>query len=138
MAFCTNCGKQLDENAKFCLACGTPTAQTENSTTTNTAPVEDATIAPVEEAVPAPAKASGVLNMGMLVWAIINLISCCTPLGIAGLILTILAKDAPSAEEEAKKIKTAKTCNLIGTIGGFVYIVFCVIIGVIMGLAEYL
>lgn len=129
MAFCSNCGKQLDENAKFCLACGTPTEQIENPTE-NTAPVE-------EEA-PAPAKASGVLNMGMLVWAIINLISCCTPLGIAGLILTILAKDAPSAEEEAKKIKTAKTCNLIGTIGGAVYIVVCVIIGVVIALAEYI
>ena len=130
MAYCSNCGSKLEENAKFCLACGTPTEQTENSTTINTAPVEEVT--------PAPAKASGVLNMGMLIWAIINLISCCTPLGIAGLVLTILAKDAPSAEEEAKKIKTAKTCNLIGTIGGAVYILGCIIVGVIMGLAEYL
>ncbi|MBR5187636.1 MAG: zinc-ribbon domain-containing protein [Clostridia bacterium] len=130
MAYCSNCGSKLEENAKFCLACGTPTEQTENSTTINTAPVEEAT--------PAPAKASGVLNMGMLIWAIINLISCCTPLGIAGLVLTILAKDAPSAEEEAKKLKTAKTCNLIGTIGGAVYILGCIIVGVIMGLAEYL
>ena len=130
MAYCSNCGSKLEENAKFCLACGTPTEQTENSTTINTAPVEEAT--------PAPAKASGVLNMGMLIWAIINLISCCTPLGIAGLVLTILAKDAPSAEEEAKKLKTAKTCNLIGTIGGAVYILGCIIVGVIVGLAEYL
>ena len=130
MAYCSNCGTKLEENAKFCLACGTPTEQTENSTTINTAPVEEAT--------PAPAKASGVLNMGMLIWAIINLISCCTPLGIAGLVLTILAKDAPSAEEEAKKLKTAKTCNLIGTIGGAVYILGCIIVGVIVGLAEYL
>ena len=120
MAYCSNCGTKLEENAKFCLACGTPTAQTENSTTINTAPVEEAT--------PAPAKASGVLNMGMLIWAIINLISCCMPLGIAGLIMTIFAKDAPSAEEEAKKLKTAKTCNLIGTIGGAIFTIIYMII----------
>ena len=130
MAYCSNCGSKLDENAKFCIACGTPTEQTEHSTPSNTAPVDEVT--------PAPAKASGVLNTGMFIWAIINLISCCTPLGIASLVLTILAKDAPSAEEEAKKIKTAKTCNLIGTIGGAVYILGCIIVGVIMGLAEYL
>lgn len=130
MAFCSNCGSKLEENAKFCLACGTPTEQTENSTTEN--------IAPVEEAAPAPAKASGVLNMSMLVWAIINLIACCMPLGIVGLVLTIMAKDAPSAEEEAKKIKTAKTCNLIGSIGGVIYILVSLVLGVLIGLAEYL
>ena len=120
MAYCSNCGSKLEENAKFCLACGTPTEQTENSTTINTAPVEEAT--------PAPAKASGVLNMGMLIWALINLFSFCVPLGIASLVLTILAKDAPSAEEEAKKIKTAKTCNLIGTIGGVIFIICYIVI----------
>lgn len=119
MAYCSNCGTKLEENAKFCLACGTPTEQTENSTTTNTVSVE--------EVAPAPAKASGVLNMPMLIWAIINLIACCTPLGIASLILTILAKDAPSAEEEAKKIKTVKTCNLIGTIGGAIFTIFYIV-----------
>ena len=24
MAFCSNCGQQLDDKAKFCSACGTP------------------------------------------------------------------------------------------------------------------
>ena len=120
MAYCSNCGSKLEENAKFCLACGTPTEQTENSTTINTAPVDEVT--------PAPAKASGVLNMGMLIWALINLFSFCVPLGIASLVLTILAKDAPSAEEEAKKIKTAKTCNLIGTIGGVIFIICYIVI----------
>lgn len=131
MAFCSNCGTKLEENAKFCSSCG---ASTETSSEAVSAPVEQAT--EILSAEPAPAKASGTLNMGMLIWAIINLVSCCMPLGIAGLLFTIFAKDAPSAEEEAKKLKTAKTCNLIGTIGGVVYIVFCVVIGIIAGLAE--
>ena len=112
MAYCSNCGTKIDENAKFCLACGTPTEQTENTET----------VAPsFEDTTPAPAKASGVLNTAQLVWSIINLVVCCMPLGIAGLIMTIFAKDAPTAEEEAKKLKTAKTCNLIGTIGSAVF-----------------
>ena len=24
MAFCTNCGSEVDDNAKFCASCGTP------------------------------------------------------------------------------------------------------------------
>lgn len=126
MAFCNNCGNQLEENAKFCPVCGTKTEQLADS-------------AAVESTVEStPAKASGVLNTKMLIWAIINLICCCQPLGIASLIITILAKDAPSAEDEAKKIKAAKTCNLIGTIGGaifnFIYVVF-VVVTTLMGAA---
>ena len=129
MAYCSNCGVKLEDNAKFCLSCGTPTEQTENTET----------VAPsFEDTTPAPAKASGVLNVGQLVWSIINLIACCMPLGIAGLLMTIFAKDAPSAEEEAKKLKTAKTCNLIGTIGGAVYFIVCFVIGLVIGFAEYM
>jgi RNA polymerase subunit RPABC4/transcription elongation factor Spt4 len=28
MAFCTKCGKQMDESARFCPSCGTPVKQT--------------------------------------------------------------------------------------------------------------
>jgi hypothetical protein len=58
------------------------------------------------------------------------------PLGVASLILTILAKDAPTVEEEAKKLKTAKTLNLVGTIVGVVYIIGCFFLGIIIGLSE--
>jgi len=138
MAYCSNCGYQLEENAKFCPACGTKT-ETSAETLAEEAPVTEIPT-PVESTIetPAPAKASGVLNMPMLIWAIINLIACCMPLGIAGLVLTIMAKDAPSETEEAKKLKTAKTCNIIGSIGGVIYILICFVLGVIIGLAEYL
>ena len=125
MAFCSNCGTQLEENAKFCPFCGTKTEQTESSTV-DTFHTEE---------VP-PARASGILDTKMLIWSIINLVACCTPLGIASLILTILAKDAASAEKEAKTLKTAKTCNWIGTIGGIVYVVACFAIGLIIGFSE--
>ena len=130
MAFCSNCGAQLEENAKFCSSCGVSTDASVEAAPASVAADE----AIVTE--PAPAKASGNLSIGMLIWSIINLVACCMPVGIAGLLFTIFAKDAPSAEEEAKKLKTAKICNLIGTIGGVFYIVFCVVIGIIIGLSE--
>ena len=124
MAYCNNCGNQLDENAKFCGVCGTKTEQFANSA------------APVFTAEPAPARASGVLNVKALVWSIINLLACCMPLGVASLILTILAKDAPTVEEEAKKLKTAKTLNLVGTIGAVVFYFAYVVLIVLITMME--
>ncbi len=133
MAFCSNCGAKLEENAKFCSACGT---STEASSETAPVSAEQANEFSAPDMGSSPAKASGNLNMSMLIWAIINTVACCMPIGIAGLLFTIFAKDAPSAEEEAKKLKTAKTFNLIGTIAGVVYVIFCVVLGVIIGLSE--
>ena len=86
-------------------------------------------------------KASGNLNVGSLVWSIINLVLCCMPLGIASLIMTVLAKDAPSAEDEEKKLKIARICNLIGTLSvaivSIFYIVF-VVVGVVVGVSDAL
>ena len=119
MAYCSNCGTKLEENAKFCLACGTPVEQTENTTNTT----ETASFATYTD--PVPEKASGNLNVGQLVWSIINIVlCCCCPLGIVSLIMTISAKNASSAGEEAGKLKTAKICNLIATI---VSAAFCII-----------
>jgi uncharacterized membrane protein YvbJ len=125
MAYCKNCGVALEENAKFCATCGASQEET-----------VAAEITTEEIVAPAPKKASGNLNIAQLVWSIINLIACCGPLGIAGLVLTIIAKDAPSAEDEAKKLKAAKTCNLIGTIGGAVITVLYTVIVVFAMIAE--
>ncbi len=122
MAFCKNCGTQLDENANFCPSCGAAQSPVP--------PAEPIVEQPAQA--PAPQKASGILNVGQLVWSIINLVACCTPLGLAALIITILAKDAPTAEEESKKLKTAKTCNLIGTIGSAVIVILYIVFFVVL------
>lgn len=31
MKYCTNCGKELEDNAQFCTACGTPVPPSENA-----------------------------------------------------------------------------------------------------------
>ena len=129
MPFCRNCGTQLEEAVKFCPECGTaqasaPTQETEK--TAHSAPIVEVAVEPA---------GSRQLNVGQLVWSILNLVFCCMPLAIVSLVMTVLAKDAPTAAEEAKKIKTAKTCNLIATIGSaaiyILYFIFVVVIGVL-------
>ena len=58
------------------------------------------------------------------------------PLSIASLIMTIQAKDAPTAAEEKKKLKTAKICNLIATIGGAVFYICYIVFYVLVILAS--
>lgn len=82
-----------------------------------------------------PGGASGQTNTGLLVWSIINLVLCCMPLGIAGLVMTLNAKNCMSMEEEQQKLKTAKTLNLIGTIGGAVVVVLYIVLIVTGALA---
>lgn len=65
MAYCSNCGYQLEENAKFCPACGTKT-ETSAETLAEQAPATEIPTH-VESTIetPAPVKASGTLNVGM-------------------------------------------------------------------------
>ena len=72
----------------------------------------------------------------MLVWAIINFVFCCQPLAIAAFIVTIMAKSAATPEAEAKNLKTAKICNIVGTVGGAVLTVIYIVLMVVGGVLE--
>lgn len=113
MAYCKKCGAQIEENATYCPACGANQSESFSGMTFND---------------PGINKSSGSINVAQLIWAIINLVMCCTPLGIASIIMVVLAKDAPSAQDEAKKLQTAKICNLVGTIGGVLLIVVYIVV----------
>ncbi len=125
MAFCKKCGKQINDNTHFCPGCGT-------DQTANTFAQDPYATNPNFFYPPQPPKGSGELNILQLIWAIVNLISCCTPLGIASLILVIMAKEAPTAESEQSRIKAAKTCNIVGTVSAlviaFAYLIFYLLI----------
>ena len=132
MAFCKNCGNELPDEAKFCTSCGTPAQENE---TVEATPVVNET---VYTETPAPKERS--LNVGMLVFSIINTALCCQLFGIIAIIMTILARTADTDEGENSKLKTAKTLNILGVVLGFVisvaYIIFMFVIGLTAGLEE--
>ncbi len=179
MAFCKNCGLELEEGTSFCPNCGTnqasvqsnaqapnPTPAQSDTTAQNNIPQNDPNATtPAQDpnsvntgaapnqfqpqnnipgggyhpnqfapqngnlnntfnpfGAPIPQKASGVLNVASLVWSIINLICCCQFLfGIIALVMTVMAQSAATAEEEAKKLKTARIMNILGTIFGVIF-----------------
>ena len=132
MAFCKNCGNELPDGAKFCTSCGAPAQDNE---TVEATPVVNET---VYTETPAPKERS--LNVGMLVFSIINTALCCQLFGIIAIIMTILARTADTDEGENSKLKTAKTLNILGVVLGFVisvaYIIFMFVIGLAAGLEE--
>ena len=132
MAFCKNCGNELPDEAKFCTSCGAPAQENE---TVEATPVVNET---VYTETPAPKERS--LNVGMLVFSIINTALCCQLFGIIAIIMTILARTADTDETESSRLKTAKTLNILGVVLGFVisvaYIIFMFVIGLTAGLEE--
>ena len=105
MAFCKNCGAAIEDGTELCSACAEATAN------------EQVEVDVVEE-VDAP---SNKLNVGYLVWSILNIVlggSALVPLGlgVAALVFTILGYNAKTAQTERQHLKLSKTFNLISTI----------------------
>ncbi|MBQ8731357.1 MAG: hypothetical protein IJY82_00820 [Oscillospiraceae bacterium] len=116
MALCTSCGSPIEEGSDICTQCGAAVeAAPAAEVVLEAVPVEDAAEAAVET--PAPRK----LATGQLVFSIINIVlGCCSCggfiFGVISLILTIVAKNAQTDEDAAKKLKIAKILNIIGII----------------------
>lgn len=64
----------------------------------------------------------------LLIWAIVNTVCCCTPLGIAGIVFAAKAGNAATQDLADQSLKTAKTLNIVGTsvgaVGVILYLVF--------------
>ncbi len=103
MAFCRKCGSELTEGQLFCIKCGEP-VDTMNNTTAEAQAAPEA--APAEKAK---------LNVGMLIWSIINMICCASILGIVALIFTILADNQP-LEKANGYMRIAKILNIVATV----------------------
>lgn len=124
--FCEKCGAQVEAGVKFCPTCGNPMPAVEQ-------PVQE----PVynqsynqtyNQTYTTEAVKPKVNSTPFLVWSIINLVCCCMPLGIAGLVFAIKAGSATTQEDADKAIKLAKTLNLVGTILGAVVAVLYVVL----------
>lgn len=142
MAFCPQCGANVADGTPVCPQCGVQlTAQQPQQPQQPVPPVQQVPQGvPYQQApqggyqmppqapygAPMGTPPSGQTNTGMLVWSIITIFFC-TILGVIALIMTVTAKNELTGEGEQKKLKTAKTLNLIGTIGGGLCVVIYVI-----------
>ncbi len=120
MAFCSKCGSFIADDDRFCANCG---ANRNNNDTPNT-----------PQTTYTPVKPQRTLNTAQLVWAIINLVCGCVPLGVAALVFVLTAKDAPDDELAAKRNKTAMILNIVATVFNVLYIVGSFVYGVLIGL----
>jgi len=127
MAFCTNCGAPIKEDQKFCGNCGAPINKTNEEAKEeqqsnnfnsdqqgnyNEAPGYE----PISEEVFETTAKKGKLNIGMLVWAIINTVisfcSCCLPFGIIPLIFSLMT-NSEDYEVSQKNRKRALVWNIV-------------------------
>ena len=114
MAFCRNCGAEMSDEQLYCLNCGAPMQ-----------------VEPTPPAAPEKQK----LNVGSLVFSIINLVCCCQIMGIISLVMTIMAQNE-TEEGSKKKLKIALILNIIGVVVGGIITIVYFILALSMGLAE--
>lgn len=89
MMFCPKCGASLPYGATHCPQCGT---------VVNDPPIQQST-------------------GGMIAWSIVTLLLCTIP-GVIALVNTTGVNKCATRAEQEKKLSTAKTWNIIGTILG--------------------
>ena len=109
MAFCKNCGAQIDDNATSCPSCGAA-----QNTNPNPAPNYN-NYHPNYNPNPTPT-----VDNGGIVWGIL---CCCIPL--VGLILFLVWKD--------QKPRTAKSAGIGALVGvglGVIYYILVIVIGI--------
>lgn len=116
MAFCTNCGKEIPENAAFCTECG---AKIDGNTAAPAAEPVAAAAQP-QQAPQAPQENPN--DKGGFGW---GLLGCCIP--IVGLILFLVWK--------GEKPKTAKVAG-IGAIVGVALTILWYIIAAVVGVGA--
>ena len=91
MDFCPKCGAALTPAAAYCPQCGAPTV-------VNDPPIRYST-------------------GGMVAWSIVTLLLCTIP-GIVALVQTCGINNCATHAEQEKKLSSARTWNIIGTILG--------------------
>lgn len=135
---CKFCGAELADGTAFCSTCGAKT----DTIPTYDAKTEQASKGAAYNATRIPTRD---INIGMLVWSVINIIfgSCvCLPfiLGVISIVFTVLAKDALTDEKSAQYIKLAKIINIVTSVliaVALIVMVVLAILGVAAGTRYY-
>ena len=119
MKYCGKCGQEILDEAVICVHCG----------------------ASQEEEALKPAKKAGKLNVGMLVWSIINIVfggvgsGLPFAFGAAALVMTILASTAKTEEKVSLFAKLAKIFNIVAT--ALIGVVLCMAMLVVIFYVVY-
>ena len=146
MPFCSNCGAQLEDNAKFCGNCGQAVEVMSSPAVVN-APVYSEPPAPaptVPQEIPSvPAaqsdsaysysssfEASAPVSevppyntTGLMIWSILSLLFGALIFGILALMNTLQINKCTTIEEQQKKIRKARTWCIVSTVIGALVII---------------
>ena len=118
MAYCPNCGAQVADNAAFCGSCGTPFG----SVGQNQQAYGQQAYGQQPYYPPVQPYATG----GLIAWSIITLLLCTIP-GIVAIVKTTSINSALTPEDQAQRIKSAKTWCIVGTVLGVLAVILAVI-----------
>ena len=149
MSFCTNCGAQLPDNAKFCNYCGQAVEAESQAVQAGEAPayevpaVTEPVFPPEEPVIPEtpvyepPAQSYNTPNFdigagpavtpynttGLMIWSILSLLFGALIFGIVALMNTLQINKCATVEEQQKKIKSARTWCIVSTVIGVLAII---------------
>ena len=126
MAYCKNCGVEIADGMELCSACAGAVATTESA---------------------AVAPGSHKMRVGRLIWSIIITYFFATAsvvpiiswvglaMGILGIVFTVRAKNAETAEIERQRLSAVKKFNIVGTILAAVMVVIAALSPILIFLA---
>lgn len=114
MRLCQRCGVSVEDGAYFCPQCGAPVYPPPQPQR------------PLGYCAPEPPDITL-----LLLWSVFNLMCCFPPLGIVGLILTLLVSGAETEEKAQKLVRWTSHLNLIGTVGGVLLLLLYIFLSVV-------
>ena len=111
MPFCRNCGTEVEENDRFCPACGADQGTPDPIYTQYT-------------------QILGVRRPWLLIWSILNMLFLVLPAGIVALVYTLRAEEAVTLAEEKRKIAVAKRINIVSSAAMAVLVILYFVLSV--------
>jgi len=134
--FCKNCGSEVNESLLFCTNCGAPVNNSSNDTVNSTGysvvnePIQNSTVQNGEP----------IRTTGLLVWSIIELVCCVSPLtGIIAIILYFVnLRPAVERGDREAALKSKKTIKIVLWIGIALAILGTILISVPLIIAVML
>jgi hypothetical protein len=113
---CSSCGAEIPDGVKFCPSCGATQPAAAPPVYAQPPQPQYAYQAPTAPP-PPPLQQPKPKTTGQIIFSIINILCCYGSLfGIIALIFSIMASSSATYEDGKKKLKTAKTLNIIAII----------------------